>query len=158
MLLVFFLALAPCYRLVLYVYRYHRIKQFKKKYDIWVTEELKDKCGNHESIYNYSDEITRLVRLSGNSNYTFSSIKDHIAIKNDATALRKAIGTFKHEVKRSFFPHTYLLMIINMPISLSKMLKITPGKALLLILYVAYTLLGILDVSLFVDKIANILG
>lgn len=157
MMLVFFLALAPCYRLVLCTYRYYRTKQLKERYDLWLTNEIRDKFGKRESIYNYSHEITKLIQSAGIYNFVFIGRKDDISIKNDAAALQKAIGIFKHEIKCSFFPHTYLLMLINLPRSLSNMLKIPPTKALLLILYAAYSVLGILDVSLLVDKIINLL-
>lgn len=158
MLFILFLIIAPCYRIFLYSYRYIRSTQLKKIYDTWLTSEINDKRGNRISIFNYSEEITRLVRLSGNSSFVFSSAKKHFGIENDAAALQKAIGIFKYEIKRSLFPHTYLIAIINLPKTISGKVGIQLNKAVLLLIYILYAIVGFIDVRSILVKIVEILG
>ena len=158
MIIVCFLLLAPFYRIFLFTYRYFRLKRLKKIYTNWLfNNDLKDSQGNRISIYSLSYEINYLFKASYCNNFNFIESKDDKNIKSTAKAFEKSLGYFKTEIFRSFLPHTYLLMLINLPLSISKKVDISPKKSILFFTYILLVCLGFIDINSFVDKLVNFL-
>lgn len=159
MLLLIFLVLVPIFRLVTFFYRRSRLKSLNKIYDNYISgEPLKSKLGKPISFYQYQPEITNLMELCGVDDFIFSAQKSQEAMFKTQKAFHRAIGSMWLEIKRSFFPNTYLRYLVNLPMMISKKVGITPSKSLALVLYLLYIGIGYVDTATAVYKIIELVS
>lgn len=159
MLLLIFLVLIPIFRLATLCYRHARLKSLNKIYYNYISRKpLKSKLGKPISFYQYQPEITSLMELCGVEDFVFSAQTSQEAMFKTQKAFHRAIGSMWLEIKRSFFPNTYLRYLVNLPMMISRKVGITPSKSLALVLYLLYIGIGYIDTATAVYKIIELIG
>ena len=147
MLLFVFLDILFVYRLSLYIYRLFRCARLKMIYTDWLDEK-------HHVMTRFEQEIRTLFGCAKLHGLTFSLDRSHNAIVETATSFEKAIGCFKYEIKRNFFPNYWIKKIALAPIEFLDYIgvrNIPATKAIKVILQIFYWAIGTWDIAAFFD-------
>lgn len=147
MLLVVFFGILFVYRLLLYIYRWLRCVRLKRIYLNWLN-------GKKNGILRYEKEIRMIFSCAAIHGLTFSPNIAHREIEETAKSFERAIGCFKYEVARNFFPHYWIKKIVLAPIEFLDHVgirNVPATKAIKVILQIFYWAIGTWDIAAFFD-------